>query len=340
MQTVHAGSVRRTANPTPTRHRRQPTAAAPTYTAPPSARRSPPPFTSAPPPTYSPAAVGPPPAFDPYTSGGSVTPAPPVAAPLLVTRTAAARAIFAAACAALSTGAVRHPAERRRLLGKDATTASRDQLRIHVLVRQTIRPERFRRQRSGDLRHVRVPDVRQHRDAALGDARLPNRLVPRTGSGRHSWSAQMAGGPDLPPRVVRRVSRLRLVSALQRMARRRTRPAARYLDRLQQRRLRLDSHPRPRPRDRCTRAQLGHPLRRHLPGSRRHQDSSGRRLLLSADARLGHVPGVPQSEGAQVHDRGGQHEVVVVRGRRIRRRLVDRRTTNHATTASTTTTSA
>jgi hypothetical protein len=49
-------------------------APAPSYTAPPA-------YTSAPPPTYSPAAVGPPPAFDPYTSGGSITPAPPVAAP-------------------------------------------------------------------------------------------------------------------------------------------------------------------------------------------------------------------------------------------------------------------
>jgi hypothetical protein len=68
-------------------------APAPTYTAPPtsglpaptgpysSAPVSTPPFTSAPAPTYSPAAVGPPPAFDPYTSGGSITPAPPVAAP-------------------------------------------------------------------------------------------------------------------------------------------------------------------------------------------------------------------------------------------------------------------
>jgi hypothetical protein len=39
------------------------------------------PYASAPPPTYSPSVVGPPPAFDPYTSGGSITPAPPVAAP-------------------------------------------------------------------------------------------------------------------------------------------------------------------------------------------------------------------------------------------------------------------
>ena len=57
-------------------------APAPTYVTPSTAPVSPAPaFTSAPPPTYSPAAVGPPPAFDPYTSGGSITPAPPLAAP-------------------------------------------------------------------------------------------------------------------------------------------------------------------------------------------------------------------------------------------------------------------
>ncbi len=76
-------SVPATAAPPPTYASPAPSyAPPPTYTAPPStAPIAPPASTSAPPPTYSPAAVGPPPAFDPYTSGGSIAPAAPVAAP-------------------------------------------------------------------------------------------------------------------------------------------------------------------------------------------------------------------------------------------------------------------
>ena len=58
-------------------------APAPSYAAPPAGGATNP-FPAAPyspPSTYAPSAVGPPPAFDPYSSGGSVGPAPPVAAP-------------------------------------------------------------------------------------------------------------------------------------------------------------------------------------------------------------------------------------------------------------------
>ena len=175
-------------------------------------------------------AVGPPPPFDPYAVGGSSPPRrhrchitlrrrPPSR-----TQRRHHRRLQRSPNPAqhrtepepvhISARAVRHHAGRRRLLGENATAPAGAELRIHVPLRQAIRPKRLRLQSRRDLDHVCVPDVRQHRHAAARDAGLCGQLAARSGERPADSGPPRGGRSRLAAAAVRCVSRLRLVSRI------------------------------------------------------------------------------------------------------------------------------